>query len=130
MDRDDGVPAIVLTAEHLLDLAALDQASEMLEAVSQLAGDIFALRGPIDQHADVVGFALERRNQLDFFFDPPPALKGLLRFDLVVPEVRLRGTGFYLGELVARACGLKDNSGDRRPASRGPDTGGISHRVR
>jgi len=82
------------------------------------------LGGPVDQHADVIGFDLERRDELDFLFDAPAALKDLLRLDLVVPEPGRRCACFYLCELVTRACGFKDNSGDRRRASQGPDTGG------
>ena len=130
MNRDDGVLAIVLAAEHLLDLAAFDEAGELLDARRQLRSDIFALAGPVDEHAEVVCFGSERGDQLDFFLDAPAALKDLLRLDLVVPEIGRRCAGFYLGELVARACGFKDNSGDRRRASRGPDTGGSNHRER
>ena len=130
MNRDDGVPAIVLAAEHLLDLAALDKAGELLDAVGELRDDVFPLARPVDEHAQVVRLGRERGDQLDFFLDTPAALEDLLRLDLVAPEIGRRGARFYLGELVSRACGLKDNSGDRRRASRGPDTGGSNHRER
>jgi hypothetical protein len=67
---------------------------------------------------------LERRDQLNFLLDAAAALESLLRLDLVVPEIGRGGACFYFRELVTRACGLKDNSGDRRRASRGPDIGG------
>src|SRR5688572_22414034 len=130
MDGDDGVRTIVLAAEHLLDLAALDETGELIEAVSQLRSDVFPLARPVEQHAQVIGLRLERGDELDLFLDAPAALEGFLRLDLIVPEVRGGGARLYLGELVLGACGFKDNSGDRRPASRDPDSGGSSHRTR
>jgi hypothetical protein len=120
----------VLATQHLLDFTALDEAGELIQAVSELRADVLALARPVDQHAEIVGFRLQRGDELDFFLDAPPALQGFLRLDLVTPELRRRGAGFYLGELVARACGFKDNSADRRRASRDPDTGGSHHRTR
>jgi hypothetical protein len=111
----------VLAAEHFFDLAAFDEPRKLLHAVRELGCDIFALRGPVDEHGEIVAFRPERRNQLDFFFDAAAALEDLLRFGLVIPEVRGRCAGFYLGELVRRASCLKDNSGDRPRASRDPD---------
>jgi len=114
MNRDDGVPAIVLATEHFLDFAALDQAGELLDARRQLAGHILTLAGPVDEHTQIVRFRLERGNQLDFFLDTAAALQGFLRLDLVVPELRRGRARFYLRELVAGACGFKDSSADRR----------------
>jgi hypothetical protein len=114
MNRDDGVPAIVLAAEHLLDFAALDQAGELLDPRRQLARHILTLAGPVDEHTQVVRFRLERGNQLDFFLDTAAALQGFLRLDLVVPEVRRGRASLYLRELVAGACGFKDSSANRR----------------
>jgi hypothetical protein len=130
MDRHDRVLAIVLAAEHLLDLAALDQAGEFLDTRRELAGDVLSLRRPVDEHTQVVALGLERGNQLDFFFDAAAALKDFLRLDLVVPEIGRGGAGFYLCELVSGAGRLKDSSGGRRRVSRGPDSGGSRHRER
>jgi hypothetical protein len=69
---------------------------------------------PVEQHAQIVGFRLERRDQLYFFLDAAAALKNFLRLDLVVPEIGRRGTGLYLGEFVVWAGRLKDSSADRR----------------
>ena len=124
MNRDDGVPAIVLAAEHFLDFTALDEIGELLNALRELGSDIFPLACPIDEHAEVVCLGSERCDQLDLFLDAAAALEDFLRLDLVVPEIGRRRAGFYLCELVTRASGLKDNSGDRRRASQGPDTGG------
>src|SRR5688572_14275932 len=130
MNRDDGVLAIVLAAEHLLDLAAFDEAGQLLDARGQLRRDIFSLTRPVDEHVEIVCSGCERRDQLDLFLDSPAALKDFLRLDLVVPEIGCRCAGFYLCELITRASGLKDNSGGRRRASRGPGTGGSNHRER
>ena len=107
VNRDDGVLAIVFAAEHLLDFAAFDETGELVDALRQLRSDIFALTGPIDEHAEVVCFGSERGDQLDFFLDAAAPLEGLLRLDLVVPEIGRGCAGFYLGKLVARACALQ-----------------------
>jgi hypothetical protein len=100
----------VLAAEHLLDFAGFHEPRELLDAVGQLAGDLFALPGPFDQDRQVVGAAAQRVDQLDLLFDAAPALQGLLRLDLVLPEVGSRRAGFYLGELFGRLRGVKDSS--------------------
>jgi hypothetical protein len=114
MNRDDGVLAVVLAAEHLLDFAAFDEAREFVDTRRQLGADVLALFGPVEKHAQVVRIPLERGNQLDFFLDTAAALKNFLRLDLVVPEVGRGGAGFYLCELVLWAGGLKDSSAGRR----------------
>jgi hypothetical protein len=111
----------VLAAEHLLDLAAFDEPSEFLDPLRELGRNILALLTPVDEHGEIVAFGLQRSNQLDFFFDAAAALEDFLRFGLVTPEIRGRCPGFYLRELFCGAGGLKDNSGDLRRASRGPD---------
>jgi hypothetical protein len=106
----------VLAAEHLLNLAAFDEAGELLEPGRQLRRHVFTLAGPVDEYTQVVCFGGERGDQLDFLFDAAPALKDLLRLDLVAPEIGRGCAGFYLCELVTRASSFKDNSGDRRRA--------------
>jgi hypothetical protein len=117
VNRDDGVLAIVLAAEHLLDLAAFDEAGKLLDARGELRGDIFALARPVDEHTKVVCLGSERRDQLDLFLDSTAALKDFLRLDLVGPEIGRGCAGFYLCEFITRASGFKDNSGGRQPAS-------------
>jgi hypothetical protein len=106
----------VLTAEHLLDLAAFDETCQLLDARRQLRRDILSLVCPIHEHAKIVCFGRESRDQFDFFLDSTAALKGFLRLDLVAPEIGRGCAGFYFCELVSRASGLKDNSGDRPSA--------------
>jgi hypothetical protein len=88
MNRDDRVPSIVLTAQHLLDLAAFDEISEQLDPLRQLRSDVLALPRPIDEHAKIVRCRSELGDQLDFFLDAATALEDFLRLDLVVPEIR------------------------------------------
>jgi len=130
MNRDDGVFAIVLAAEHLLDFAPFDEIRELFDALRELRTHIFALTCPVDEHAEIVSLGFESRDELDFFLDAAPALEDFLRLDLIVPEIWRRCPGLYLGKLVARPCGFKDSSEDRLRALRGPDTGGITHRER
>ena len=86
----------MLAAEHLLDFATFNKVGELLDALGKLRSDIFALPGPVDEDAEIVGFSGERRDELDFFLDAAAALKGFLRFDLVAPEIRGGCARFYL----------------------------------
>ena len=90
------VLAIVLAAEHLLDLAAFDQSGKLLDRRRQLRADVFPLARPVDEHAKIVRLGFESRDQLDLFLDPAAALKDFLRLDLVAPEIGRGGAGFYL----------------------------------
>jgi hypothetical protein len=106
----------VLAAEHFLDLAAFDESGELLDGCRQVCFDIFALACPVHEHTKIVCFGSQGRDQLDLFLHSTAALEDFLRLDLVVPEIGRRCAGFYLCELVSRASGLKDNSGDRQRA--------------
>jgi hypothetical protein len=111
----------VLAAEHLLDLAGVDQAGKLIEAGRELGPDVLSLAGPFDEHGKILGALAERGDQLDLLLDPAAALEDFLGFGLVVPEIWRRGARLYACELLGRAGGFKDNSGDRTRASRGPD---------
>ena len=54
MNRHDGVPAVVLAAEHLLDLAGLHFLIERVDGLRELGVDRFARGRPLDEHAEVV----------------------------------------------------------------------------
>jgi hypothetical protein len=94
MDRDDGIAAIVLAAEHLLDFAGLHLVVERIECLAELALDGFAGVGPFLQDGEVVASLSQRRNQLAILLQTPAALQNALRLGLVLPEVRGGNAGF------------------------------------
>ena len=116
MNGDDGVPAIVLAAEHLLDLAGLDLLIERVEGGPELRIDRFAGIGPLDEHGEVVALPAQRHHQVAVLLEAPAALQDLLRFSLVFPEVGGSGARLEAGQLFLWTGCLKDNSGDRRRA--------------
>ena len=63
--------------------------------------------GPVDQHREVVGLALERGGQRLVVFQPAPALQHLLRVGLVLPEVRGGNLRFEIGQLALEAGFVK-----------------------
>src|SRR5438128_8875976 len=116
MDGDDGVLAIVLAAEHLLDLAGLHFLIERLERSSELRVDGFARLRPFDEHTEIVALLLERQHEIAVLLEPAAALQDFLRLGLVFPEVRRGGFGFELCQFFAGTGGLKDSSANRKPA--------------
>jgi len=110
MDGHDCVGLIVLAAEHLVRLRGVDLRLEVVEATGQIGNDIFAGVGPLDQHAEIIGAALQRSLERLLVFEAPPPLHDFLRFGLVVPEAGFAGSLFYLGELFVQASGFKDAS--------------------
>jgi hypothetical protein len=129
MNRDDGVAAIVLAAEHLLGFARRDLGAQLVEAAREIVGDGFTRLRPLDEDREVVDAALERLAHADVVFEAAAALEELLRAGLVLPEVRVGRLLLYLLEFVGRAGGVKDSSADRMRAGRDPDTGGAARRV-
>jgi len=124
MNRQDRILAIVLAAEHLADLPAVDQSGELLHSAGQLGADVLSLSRPFDEDGKIVGLSPEGIDQLDFLFEPAAALENSLRFGLIAPEIGSRGLNFYLSELLGRMCGVKDSSADRQRVLRGPDISG------
>ena len=57
MDRDDGVAAVVLAAQHLPRLGGLDVGLELVEALGQLRLDRLAGLGPFHQDGQVIDSA-------------------------------------------------------------------------
>jgi hypothetical protein len=100
----------VLAAEHLVRLRGVDLGLEIVEATGQIGSDIFPGIGPLDQHAEIIGAALQRSLERLLVFDAPPPLHDFLRFGLVVPESGLACPLFYFGKLVVQASGFKDAS--------------------
>jgi hypothetical protein len=54
-------------------------------------------------------------NEIALLLDALAALQDLLGFDLILPELRGGGLGFYAGEFVFRVGCLKDSYADRQP---------------
>jgi len=116
MDREDGVLAIVLAAEHLLDLAGLYFLIKRFECLGELGVNRLARLGPLDEHGEVVGSLPEREHQIAILFEAAAALQDSLRFGLVFPEIGRSGARLEAGQLVFGAGGFKDSSGDRQRA--------------
>ena len=87
---DDRVLAIVLAAEHLLDLAGLHFLLERVERLTELGVDRLARLGPFDEHGEIVALLLERRHQLVVLLQATAALQDLLRVRLIFPEIGRR----------------------------------------
>jgi hypothetical protein len=116
MDRDDGVPAIVLAAEHLLDLTGLHFLIERFERLSELGVDRLTRVRPFDQHREVVALLPERQHEIAILLDPAAPLQDLLRFGLVLPEIRSGGKRLEARQFLVRSSGFKDSSADRQRA--------------
>jgi len=113
MDGDDRILAIVLTAEHFLDLGGLDFLIERVEALRELGVDSFAGFRPFDQNGQVVALPAQRVNQLAVLFEGFAALQDFLRLRLVLPEIGGSGARFEACQFVLRAGRFKDSSADR-----------------
>jgi hypothetical protein len=111
MDGDDCVGAIVFAAEHLLRLGRLDLLLELVEAASEIGGDVLAGVDPLEQHAEIVRTPLQRPEERLVFLQPPAALHDLLRLVLVAPERGRVDPLFYVGQLRVEAGTLKGTSG-------------------
>jgi hypothetical protein len=114
----------VLAAEHLLDLGRLHLLLQLVESVSELLVDGFALLEPLEDDTEVVGGLVEPARELDVLLEPAPALQDLLRLGLIFPEIRRGEPLLETAQFLGGACGLKDSSAGRRRASRGPGSGG------
>jgi hypothetical protein len=101
MDGDDRIPAIVRSAEHLLDLARLHLLVECFEALRELTVDRFAGLRPFDEDRQVVAPLPERRDEVEILLDTPAALQNLLGFRLIFPEVRRGGSRLDAGQFFA-----------------------------
>jgi hypothetical protein len=116
MNRDDGVAAVVLAPEHLLDFSGVDLARQSIEAFTQLGERTrIALLGPFDENRQVVTAALQGSYELTILFEPAASLKQSLRALLVLPEVRRRDLRLNLFQLFVWFSRLKDSSADQPP---------------
>jgi hypothetical protein len=103
----------VLAAEHLLDLAGLHFLIERFERLPELGVDRLTRVRPFDQHREVVALLPERQHEIAILLDPAAPLQDLLRFGLVLPEIRSGGTRLEARQFLVRPSGLKDGSADR-----------------
>ncbi len=120
MNREDGVLAIVLAAEHLLDLAGVDLHLEAVERLREFGVDGLARLRPLDEDGEIVALLAERQHEIAVLLQTAAALQDLLRFSLVFPEIWGGGAGFETVQLFVWAGGLKDSSADQQRACRGP----------
>jgi hypothetical protein len=124
VNADDRVGAVVLAAEHLLDLGRLDLAFESIKRALQIVGDVLTLASPVEEHTEVVDFAPERVSKLAFVAQAPPALQRFLRLGLVLPKIRRGDARLEPGQLDGGAGNVKDSSEDRWLARAGPGSVG------
>jgi hypothetical protein len=128
MDGDDRVLAIVLAAEHFLDLAGLHLQIEAFERLRELGIHRLARLGPLDEDGEVVALFLEGQDEIAILLEPAAALQDFLRFGLIFPEVwrggaRLEAVQFFVG-----AGDLKDSSADRQRVCSDPRNGASTRR--
>jgi hypothetical protein len=116
----------VLASEHLLGLARLDLAAELVQRAREIVENRLARLGPFDEDAQILDAPLQRLAQVAVVLEPAPPLQQLLRRRLVLPEIGISGALLYLGEFICRTSGVKDGSADRRRAWRDPDIGGAA----
>jgi hypothetical protein len=116
MNREDRVLAIVLAAEHLLDLTRLDLGGEIGQPLFELVANRFATLSPFDENGQIVRPALERQAEIAILFETAAPLEELLRGGLVFPEVWFADLCLYGCQLGFELGGVKDNSEGRRRA--------------
>jgi hypothetical protein len=116
MDGHHGVAAVVLAAEHLLDLAGLDLGLELVEPAREIVIHRLAGLDPLGQHLEILGPPRQRRAERDVVLETAPALLDLLGFSLVLPEIGFGYASFELRELIGGTCNVKDSSAAPRRA--------------
>src|SRR4029453_6990140 len=129
MNGHNRVLAIVLAAEHLLRLAGVDRAGEIVEALGEIVGNWLSGFRPLNEDGKVVGPSSQGLAEVAVFPQRAPPLKEFLRGPLILPEIRIRYPLFYCGELFCGAGGVKDSSAGRMHGGPGPDTCEADRRV-
>jgi hypothetical protein len=122
MDRDNRVAAIVLAAQHLAGLGLLDVRLKVVQTFGEIVVNRLTGLGPLDEDAEVVGATLQGLTGGQLFVEAATALQQLLRLGGILPEIGVGDATLDLVELRTMARFVKDNSADRLPASRDPDT--------
>jgi hypothetical protein len=124
VDRQDGVDAVVLATQHLLELGALDHGLEPREAGLQVLVHVLAGGAPLEEHAGVVLLAPEPLQEVEVALDALAALEDLLRGVLPGPEIGGRHLPLEPGELALQAAFVKDSRGCPRPSRPGRRSAG------
>jgi hypothetical protein len=117
VDRDDGIAAVVLAPEHLLDLGGVHLGLQLVEAAVEVLVDGLALIEPLADDGEVVGGGLQLAGEVHVLAEAATPLEHALGLGLVAPEVGCGDALFEPGDFLLGASGLKDNSAGRRPAS-------------
>jgi hypothetical protein len=112
----------MLAAEHLLGLAGVDLAAELVERAAEILRDRLAGFGPLDEDVQVVEASAERRAQLAILLDAAAPLQQLLRGRLVLPEIRCGNAFFDSSQFGVGAGGVKDGSAGRWRGAPDPRT--------
>jgi len=86
VDRQDGVGAVVLAAEHLLELGGLDQGLKRPQRRLEVGADILAGLDPLHEDTGVALLGGELLQKLEVRFDPLATPLDLLDRRLVLPE--------------------------------------------
>ena len=108
--------AIVLAAEHLLDLAGLDLLVERVEARREFGVHRLARLGPFDEHAEVVALLLERENEIAILLE---RRRRCWTFCASAWSFQKSGAAARTSRRVSSSSGrvgLKDSSADRQRA--------------
>jgi hypothetical protein len=108
VDRQDGVPRVVLAGEHDLQLALVERLLERLDRLPEVGADVLALPGQLGAHLGVLQALLELAERLDFGAETGACLEGRLGAGGVVPEVRVGDLLLYLGKLAGARLEIKD----------------------
>jgi hypothetical protein len=117
VDRDDGVLAIVLAAEHLLDLAGLDERARGRRGRGEVVG---STGSPASAHSTSTARSSSARSDSlsAILFEPAAALQHLLRGGLVLPEIG-----------SATALDRVSSSAGRAASKIAPQIGGAARQV-
>ena len=90
---------------------------ERVEPLRELGVDRLAGVRPLDQDGEIVAALLQRQHEIAVLLQTSAALKDLLGFCLIFPEIWRGGAGLEAGQLIVRACGFKDSSASRSHVS-------------
>ena len=94
----------------------LDLGLEGIECLLQVRNHVLARLRPLDEDDQVVDPTAERVLEVHVLAHPLPPAERRLGFGLVVPEIRRGDMRLEPAQFLVKSSGVKDSSGDRRPA--------------